>query len=117
MSAVMREPERSSASTTITAAESAAMIRLRAGNAQRITDAPGGISEMAQPAARIALYRRSLLRGYTRSAPPARTATVGPPTSRAPTCEAESTPSAIPLTTVIPEAARPWPRSFATSSA
>src|SRR3954447_16660003 len=50
------------------------------------------------------------------SAPPASTATVGPPACSAPSCAALSIPSAIPLTTVTPAAASPRPSDRAISS-
>ena len=53
MSAVIREPERTDASTTTVIAESAAMIRLRAGKSQRPGRSPGGDSLTAAPDGRM----------------------------------------------------------------
>ena len=51
--AVISDPERSPASTTIVIALSPAMIRLRAGKPQRRLSLPGGSSDMAAPDATI----------------------------------------------------------------
>jgi hypothetical protein len=105
-SAVIREPERSVASTTMVIALMAAMIRLRAGKCQRAGRAPNAASEMAAPPSRrIVACRLRALGGYATSAPPARTATVCPPASSAPRCAAVSIPKAMPLTTTRPAAA------------
>ena len=87
------------------------MIRFRAGNAHFMTPAPGGSSDTTQPSVVIRRWSARLLGGYGRSAPPASTAIVGPGAASAPAWAAESMPSAIPLTTVIPAAARPRPSS------
>ena len=63
ISAVMSEPERRAASTTIVMCASAAMIRLRAGKHQRIATNPGGSSPTTQPRSAISRCRRALLGG------------------------------------------------------
>ena len=62
-SLVMRVPERSRHSTTIVNFASAAMIRLRAGNAHRNAGVPGGISETITPASAILSRSAPLVRG------------------------------------------------------
>jgi hypothetical protein len=62
-SAVMSEPERSAASTTTVMCASAAISRLRAGNAQRCGPRPGGSSETTQPSSAIRACSARLLDG------------------------------------------------------
>ena len=63
ISAVMSEPERRAASTTIVMCASAAMIRLRAGKHQRSATNPGGSSPTTQPRSPMSSCRRALLGG------------------------------------------------------
>jgi hypothetical protein len=58
MLAVICDPERSRPSTTTVIADSAAMIRLRAGKVQRRAWVPGGSSLSTSPRSTIVSYRR-----------------------------------------------------------
>ena len=118
-SAVISDPDRVAASTTIVTVASAAMIRLRAGKHQRWPVNPGGISDTTAPASISRACRLRIRAGYAVSAPPASTATGEPAAggaSSAPACAAESMPSAIPETTGRPAAVRPRPSARETSS-
>jgi len=112
----MSEPDVTDASTTTVACANPAMMRLRAGKLHRRTAHPGGISDTTHPAATMCWCSRRLLGGYGRCALPASTATVAPPPSSAPACAAESTPSAMPDTTVTPATASSRPSDRAASS-
>ena len=59
----MSDPERSAASTTMTIPASAAMVRLRAGNAHRKGVVPGGSSETTPPASMSVRCSVARLRG------------------------------------------------------
>ena len=61
--AVISEPDRRAASTTIVMCASAAMMRLRAGKHQRSAANPGGSSPTTQPRSAIRPCRRALLGG------------------------------------------------------
>ena len=63
ISAVMSEPERRAASTTIVMCASAAMIRLRAGKHHRWATKPGGSSLTTHPRPPMSSCRRALLGG------------------------------------------------------
>ena len=62
--AVISDPDRSAASTTIVSEHSPAMMRLRAGKHQRCATLPGGISDITACVATSSRYRRRLLGGY-----------------------------------------------------
>ena len=113
-SAVRIAPDRAAASTTRVPALRAATRRLRTRKRCRAGVAPGGYSVSTRPVR--AMWSISVLwvGGYDRSMPHARTATVRPPTARAPRCAAPSTPSAAPETTVTPWSASSADQSRAT---
>ena len=113
---MISDPERCLASTTTVIADSAAMIRLRAGKVQRLGVVPGGSSLSTSPRSTMRSYRRPRLAGVAVSAPPPRTAIVRPrPASSAPSWARESMPRAMPLTTIAPAEASSRPSPSASS--
>ena len=100
------DPLSAKPSTTITARESPATIRLRAGNRNGSARTPGGYSETTAPSSAICRINDLLEAGYSTSMPEPSTAIVGPRAARAPRWAAASTPRAAPLTTHAPAAAR-----------
>ena len=105
--AVIREPERSAASTTTTPSDRPAMIRLRRGKWRACGAVPGGSSATTAPrSAMRAMQRRVLRRVGTSSTPPADDGD-GAGRASAPRCAAASMPRARPETTTSPARPRP----------